>query len=134
LKRFCAKKIKAPDNSFHSHYLYITFIDSKSIRISSNILDTTSMPKPIKKKNPIGVAFGMLGASKGGKARAKKLSAERKSEIARKGSLARSEKLSAKRRSEISRQASLARTKKLSPKRRSEIARKAGLARWSKKT
>jgi hypothetical protein len=47
------------------------------------------MAKPIKKKNPIGVAFGMLGASKGGEARAKKLSAKRRSEIARKASLAR---------------------------------------------
>ena len=47
------------------------------------------MPKPPKKKNPIGVAFGMLGASKGGKARAKKLSAKRRSQIARKAVLAR---------------------------------------------
>ena len=47
------------------------------------------MAKPIKKKNPIGVAFGMLGASKGGKARAKKLSAKRRSEIARNAVLAR---------------------------------------------
>jgi hypothetical protein len=36
-----------------------------------------------KKKNPIGVAFGMLGASKGGKARAKKLSAKERSRIAK---------------------------------------------------
>jgi len=42
-----------------------------------------------KKKNPIAVAFGKLGASKGGKARAKKLSAKRRSEIARKAVLAR---------------------------------------------
>jgi len=68
--------------------------------------------KRVKKKNPIGVAFGMLGASKGGKARALKLSAKRRSEIARK--------------------ASAARTRKTSPKRRSEIARNAVLARWNK--
>jgi hypothetical protein len=42
-----------------------------------------------KKKNPIAVAFGTLGASKGGIARAKKLSAKRRSEIARKAVLAR---------------------------------------------
>ena len=47
------------------------------------------MPNTGKKKNPIAVAFGMLGASKGGKARAKKLSAKRRSEIARKAVLAR---------------------------------------------
>jgi hypothetical protein len=46
------------------------------------------MPK-LKKKNPIAVAFGRLGASKGGKARAKKLSALRRSEIARNAVLAR---------------------------------------------
>jgi len=44
---------------------------------------------PIKKKNPIGVAFGMLGASKGGKARAEKLSPERRKEIARNAVIAR---------------------------------------------
>ena len=43
----------------------------------------------VKKKNPIAVAFGMLGASKGGKARAAKLSAARRSEIARKAVMAR---------------------------------------------
>jgi hypothetical protein len=42
-----------------------------------------------RKKNPIAVAFGMLGASKGGKARAKKLSAKRRSEIARNAVMAR---------------------------------------------
>ena len=36
-----------------------------------------------KKKNPIAVAFGKLGASKGGKARAAKLSARERSRIAR---------------------------------------------------
>lgn len=41
------------------------------------------MAKPVKKKNPAAVALSKLGASKGGNARAKKLSAERRSEIAR---------------------------------------------------
>jgi hypothetical protein len=40
------------------------------------------MPKS-KKKNPIAVAFGKLGASKGGKARAKKLSPQERSRIAK---------------------------------------------------
>jgi hypothetical protein len=53
------------------------------------------------KKNPAAVALGRLGGLKGGKARAKKLSAERKSEIARNASNARMTKLSPKRRSEM---------------------------------
>lgn len=42
-----------------------------------------------KKKNPIAVAFGKLGASKGGIARAKKLSAKERSRIAREAAQAR---------------------------------------------
>ena len=40
-------------------------------------------------KNPAAVALGRLGGQKGGKARAKKLSAERRSEIARAAARAR---------------------------------------------
>jgi hypothetical protein len=40
-------------------------------------------PQPIKEKNPAAVALGKLGASKGGKARANKLSAEQRREIAK---------------------------------------------------
>jgi hypothetical protein len=42
-----------------------------------------------KKKNPAAVALGRLGGLKGGKARAKKLSPIRRSEIARNAVLAR---------------------------------------------
>jgi hypothetical protein len=42
-----------------------------------------------KKKNPHAVALGKMGGSKGGKLRAAKLTAERRSEIARKAVLAR---------------------------------------------
>ncbi len=42
-----------------------------------------------KKKNPAAVALGKLGGSKGGKIRAQKLSAKRRSEIARKAALTR---------------------------------------------
>jgi hypothetical protein len=42
-----------------------------------------------KGKNPAAVALGRLGASKGGKARAAKLSPMRRSEIARQAILAR---------------------------------------------
>jgi hypothetical protein len=52
------------------------------------------MPKPSKKenvkgKNPAAVALGRLGGLVGGKARAKALSAKRRSEIARNAVLAR---------------------------------------------
>ena len=49
-----------------------------------------------KKKNPAAVALGKLGASKGGHARAKKLSAERRREIAKKAIEARWKKAKAK--------------------------------------
>jgi hypothetical protein len=65
-----------------------------------------------QKKNPAAVSLGRLGGLKGGKARAKSLSPEHRSEIAR--------------------NASSARMKVLSPQRRSEIARNAVVARWSK--
>ena len=42
-----------------------------------------SSNKVIEEKNPAAVALGRLGASKGGKARAAKLSPKRRSEIAR---------------------------------------------------
>ncbi|MGA2028918.1 MAG: hypothetical protein ABSG87_02460 [Verrucomicrobiota bacterium] len=48
---------------------------------------TTGQPQPAK--NPFAVALGKLGASKGGKARAAKLSDKRKSLIARKAANAR---------------------------------------------
>jgi len=41
------------------------------------------------KKNPAAVALGRLGGLKGGKARAKKLSAKRRSEIAKKAAQTR---------------------------------------------
>ena len=40
-------------------------------------------------KNPAAVALGRLGASKGGKARAAKLSAKKRAQIARKAAMAR---------------------------------------------
>jgi len=48
-----------------------------------------SRKKMNQKKNPAAVALGKLGASKGGKARAAKLSAERRTEIARNAILTR---------------------------------------------
>lgn len=45
-------------------------------------------PEP-PKKNPAAVALGRLGGMKGGKARAEKLSAKKRSEIAKKAAAAR---------------------------------------------
>jgi hypothetical protein len=44
---------------------------------------------PIKEKNPAAVALGHLGGLKGGPARAKKLSAKKRKEIARKAAISR---------------------------------------------
>jgi hypothetical protein len=65
-----------------------------------------------QQKNAAAVSLARLGSSKGGKARAEKLSPERRSEIAK--------------------IASAARMTKISPKRRSEIGRLAISARWGK--
>lgn len=43
-----------------------------------------SKEKPIKEKNPAAIALGRLGGKKGGPARAAKLSAKKRKEIARK--------------------------------------------------
>jgi hypothetical protein len=51
--------------------------------------EVIAFPVPVKMKNPMAVALGKLGGSKGGKIRAQKLSAEEKSAIARQGGLAR---------------------------------------------
>jgi len=48
-----------------------------------------SRKKTNEKKNPAAVALGRLGGLKGGKARAKKLSAEERSESARKAAVSR---------------------------------------------
>jgi len=49
-------------------------------------------PPQEREKNPAAVALGKLGASKGGKARAEKLSDEKRQEIARKAAEARWQK------------------------------------------
>ena len=49
-----------------------------------------------RKKNPHAVALGKLGGKKGGKARAAKLSPERRSEIARQAARARWDREKAK--------------------------------------
>lgn len=58
-------------------------------------LDPESVEKP-KEKNPAAVALGKLGGAKGGAARAAKLSAKKRKEIAKKAAKARWEKKKAR--------------------------------------
>jgi len=51
--------------------------------------EPTPTPKPTEEKNPAAVALGRLGGLKGGKARAEKLSAKKRQEIARTAAKAR---------------------------------------------
>ncbi len=60
--------------------------------LASSILDeaTGEKPKPTDEgKNPAAIALGRLGGLKGGKARAAKLSAKKRREIAKKAAAAR---------------------------------------------
>lgn len=56
--------------------------------IATQIVELTT-DQPTKKKNPAAVALGRLGGLKGGKARAKKLSPERRKKIAKKAAQTR---------------------------------------------
>jgi hypothetical protein len=55
-----------------------------NILASQIVTEATKEPilKPAKEKNPAAIALGRLGGLKGGKARAKKLSAKRRKKIA----------------------------------------------------
>lgn len=57
--------------------------------IATEIVKLTTDQLTKKEKNPAAVALGRLGGLKGGKARAKKLSPERRKEIAKKAAQAR---------------------------------------------
>lgn len=65
-----------------------------------------------KKKDPNAVALG----SRGGKARAKSLTAEERSAIAKKAGKARSQSISSKKRADIARNAAQARWENAKPK------------------
>jgi hypothetical protein len=56
------------------------------------VREATEKHDPERPKNPAAVALGRLGASKGGRARAAKLSAKRRAQIARKAAMKRWEK------------------------------------------
>jgi hypothetical protein len=72
------KKKKRPDD--------VNVIASQIVSEATEEEPTT---KPTKEKNPAAVALGRLGGLKGGKARAKKLSAEKRKEIAQKAAKTR---------------------------------------------
>lgn len=57
-------------------------------QIAARVVEKATSGKP-KKKNPAAVALGKLGGKKGGPARAKKLSAKRRAQIAKKAARAR---------------------------------------------
>lgn len=56
--------------------------------LAKQIVEETTQEKT-KEKNPAAVALGRLGGLIGGKARAKKLTSERRKEIAKKAAIAR---------------------------------------------
>ena len=60
---------------------------AKSIVDELTVDEDEDEPKP--EKNPAAVALGRLGGQKGGKARAEKLSQEKRKEIAKKAAIAR---------------------------------------------
>jgi len=57
--------------------------------LAKSIVTQATEKKPIREKNPAAVALGRLGGLKGGKARAKKLSAKKRKEIAQKAAKTR---------------------------------------------
>jgi len=61
----------------------------RTIQIATGQIPNDSAPEPPRQKNPAAVALGKLGASNGGKARAKALSAKRRKEIATKAAKTR---------------------------------------------
>lgn len=58
-------------------------LNAMAAAIVAQSTDDESAPDPDEGKNPAAVALGRLGGQKGGKARAAKLTAEQRSEIAR---------------------------------------------------
>ena len=77
-----------PDRSSKRKRPRDTNLLAKSI-VDAAISETTEEPPEDDGKNPAAVALGRLGGLKGGKARATKLSPERRSEIARQAARAR---------------------------------------------
>jgi len=65
-------------------------VNSLAASIVGDATDETPEPEPVEsEKDPAAVALGRQGGLKGGKARAERLSAERRAEIAKKAAQAR---------------------------------------------
>jgi hypothetical protein len=64
-------------------------INQIAFAIVAEATGTAPPPKPERKKNPAAVALGKLGASKGGNARAAKLTPEERREVAKKAAASR---------------------------------------------
>ena len=74
----CMAKKKKPGSDVH-----VTAVEIL------NAVTSEPVKNPLPPKNPAAVALGRLGGLKGGKARAAKLSAKKRSEIAKKAAKAR---------------------------------------------
>jgi hypothetical protein len=61
----------------------------RTVQIATGQIPNDSAPEPPRQKNPAAVALGKLGASRGGKARAAKLTPARRRKIAKKAARAR---------------------------------------------
>ena len=83
--------IKIPFNNLKRHYeIYRDIIDDVVHRvISSGWYLLGEELEDFGSKNPAAVLLGRMGGKKGGRARAEKLSPERRKEIARKAAAAR---------------------------------------------
>lgn len=64
-------------------------INQLAYAIVAEATGTAPPPKPEKAKNPAAVALGALGAAKGGRARAAKLTPKERREVAKKAAQAR---------------------------------------------
>ncbi len=61
-------------------------------KLAASIVAEATEKTPTKEKNPAAIALGRLGGLKGGKARAEKLTAKERSEIAKKAAQGRWDK------------------------------------------
>ena len=82
-----AKKTKASDINVTAHSILQALTGEPTASTSVQRDPTKKKAQPAK--NPAAVALGRLGGLKGGKARMEKLSAKRRTEIAKKAAIAR---------------------------------------------
>src|SRR4051812_10663645 len=94
---------------------YLCRSDLRLVRIHEATAQMPNRRNQSTTKNPHAVALGRLGGAKGGPARAKALSARRRSQIAKRGAAARSLSMSANERRDLARRAAAARWTVRSP-------------------